>query len=52
LWSYPGYSAGSGWNVSWLRDDQFERMAALLPGKAGDPGRTAAEKRMAVEAVP
>jgi len=26
----------------WLRDDQFERIAALLPGKASDPGRTAA----------
>ena len=35
----------------WLRDDQFERMAALLPGKAGDPGRTAADNRMFVEAV-
>ena len=35
----------------WLRDDQFERMAALLPGKAGYPGRTAADNRMFVEAV-
>ncbi|MCX9157495.1 IS5/IS1182 family transposase, partial [Niveibacterium sp. 24ML] len=24
----------------WLRDDQFERIAAQLPGKASDPGRT------------
>ncbi|MDI3465653.1 MAG: Transposase [Nitrospira sp.] len=24
-----------------LRDDQWKRIQALLPGKAGDPGRTA-----------
>ena len=35
----------------WMRDDQFERIAALLPGKAGDPGRTAADNRLFVEAV-
>jgi transposase len=35
----------------WLRDDQFGRIAALLPGKASDPGRTAADNRMFVEAV-
>ena len=35
----------------WLRDDQFDRIAALLPGKAGDPGRSAADNRMFVEAV-
>jgi len=35
----------------WLRDDQFERIAALLPGKASDPGRTAADNRLFVEAV-
>lgn len=35
----------------WLRDDQFERIASLLPGKASDPGRTAADNRMFVEAV-
>lgn len=34
-----------------LRDDQFERVAALLPGKASDPGRTAADNRLFVEAV-
>ncbi|MFZ3037097.1 MAG: IS5/IS1182 family transposase, partial [Rugosibacter sp.] len=28
-----------------MRDDQFERIAALLPGKASDPGRTAADNR-------
>ena len=36
---------------AWLRDDQFERIAALLPGKASDPGRTAADNRLFVEAV-
>lgn len=35
----------------WLRDDQFERIEALLPGKASDPGRTAANNRLFVEAV-
>ncbi len=35
----------------WLRDDQFDRLAALLPGKAGDPGRSAADNRMFIEAV-
>jgi len=34
-----------------LRDDQFERIAALLPGKASDPGRTVADNRLFVEAV-
>lgn len=34
-----------------LRDDQWERLAALVPGKAGDPGRTGANNRMFVEAV-
>jgi transposase len=35
----------------WLRDDQFERIAALLPGKVTDPGRTATNNRLFVEAV-
>lgn len=35
----------------WLRDGQFERIAALLLGKASDPGRTAANNRLFVEAV-
>lgn len=35
----------------WLRDDQFERIAALLPGKSGDPGRTGRDNRLFVEAV-
>lgn len=35
----------------WLRDDQFARIEALLPGKHSDPGRTAANNRLFVEAV-
>jgi len=35
----------------WLRDDQFDRIEALLPGKRSDPGRTAANNRLFVEAV-
>jgi hypothetical protein len=31
--------------------DQYERIALLLPGKAGDRGRTAADNREFVEAV-
>ena len=34
-----------------LRDDQFERIAAWLPGNVGDPGRTAVDNRLFVEAV-
>lgn len=34
-----------------LRDDQWERIAGLLPGKASDPGRTAANNRLFVEAI-
>jgi transposase len=34
-----------------LRDDQWERIAPELPGKAGDPGATARDNRMFVEAV-
>jgi transposase len=33
------------------RDDQWERLAHLLPGKPGDRGRTAADNRLFVEAV-
>jgi transposase len=29
-----------------LGDAQWERVAPLLPGKAGDPGRTAADIRL------
>lgn len=35
----------------WLRDDQFERLTALLPSKLSDPGRTAVNNRLFVEAV-
>ncbi len=35
----------------WLRDDQYERIADLLPGKLSDPGRTARDNRLFVEAV-
>lgn len=34
-----------------LRDDQWERIFHLLPGKPGDCGRTAADNRLFVEAV-
>ena len=34
-----------------LDDAQWERVAPLLPGKAGDPGRTGADNRLFLEAV-
>jgi transposase len=34
-----------------LRDDQWERIKDLLPGKAGDCGVTASNNRLFVEAV-
>ena len=34
-----------------LSDTQFEKIAPLLPGKSSDPGRTAADNRLFVEAV-
>ena len=34
-----------------LSDAQWERVAPLLPGKAGDPGRSAADNRLFLEAV-
>jgi transposase len=34
-----------------LRDDQWERIAHLLPGKPGERGRSAADNRLFVEAV-
>ena len=36
---------------SLLSDAQWERIAALLPGKPGDPGRSGADNRRFVEAV-
>ena len=34
-----------------LRDDQWERIENLVPGKASDPGVTAKDNRLFVEAV-
>ena len=34
-----------------LRDDQWERIAHMLPGKPGDRGRSAGDNRWFVEAV-
>jgi len=34
-----------------LTDAQWQRIADLLPGKASDPGRTAADNRLFVNAV-
>jgi transposase len=34
-----------------LTDAQWQRIAALLPGKASDPGRTAADNRLFVNGV-
>ena len=34
-----------------LTEAQWQRIAALLPGKAGDPGRTAADNRRFVDGV-
>jgi transposase len=34
-----------------LREDQWERIKDMLPGKASDPGRTGSDNRRFVEAV-
>ena len=34
-----------------LRDDQWARIEGMLPGKKGDPGGTARDNRLFVEAV-
>jgi transposase len=34
-----------------LSDEQWERVAPLLPGKPGDPGRSGADNRLFLEAV-
>lgn len=34
-----------------LRDKQWQRIAPLLPGKKGDPGRSGEDNRLFVEAV-
>lgn len=33
----------------WLRDDQWQRLEPMLPGKASDPGRTVAAGAIAPE---
>ncbi len=38
-------------NRKMLRDDQWARIEHILPGKAGDPGCTARDNRVFVEAV-
>ena len=35
----------------WLRNDQWARIEDMLPGKAGDPGRSGRDNRLFVEAV-
>lgn len=35
----------------WLRDDQWQRIEQMLPGKVGDPGRSGQDNRLFVEAV-
>ena len=34
-----------------LRDDQWDRVQQMLPGKSGDPGRTGQDNRLFLEAV-
>ena len=34
-----------------LEDQQWDRIASVLPGKVGDPGRTAADNRLFVNGV-
>jgi transposase len=34
-----------------LNDAQWERIAPLLPGKEGDPGRSGADNRLFIEGV-
>ena len=41
----------SALSCSVLKNDQWQRIAPLLPGKAGDPGRSAANNRLFLEAV-
>ena len=38
-------------NRKLLRNDQWEGIKDLLPGKKGDPGKTGADKRLLIEAV-
>jgi transposase len=52
LW-YKGIPQGGSVEMGrkLLRDDQWERIRDILPGKAGDPGVTAKDNRLFVEAV-
>jgi hypothetical protein len=48
-----GTNSSSAWlgvNAG-LRDEQWERVAPLLPGKVGDPGRSGEDNRRFLEAV-
>ena len=38
-------------NRKLLRNDQWEGIKDLLPGKKGDPGKTGGDKRLFIEAV-
>lgn len=38
-------------NRDLLNDEQWERIAPLLPGKEGDPGRTADDNRRFLETL-
>ena len=38
-------------NRKLLRNDQWEGIKDLLPGKEGDPGKTGGDKRLLIEAV-
>ncbi|HIC00752.1 TPA: transposase, partial [Candidatus Poribacteria bacterium] len=38
-------------NRKLLRNDQWEGIKDLLPGKEGDPGKTGGDKRLFIEAV-
>ena len=35
----------------WLRNDQWQRLEPMLPGKAADPGRSGENNRLFIEAV-
>jgi transposase len=49
-----GFKVGKrrlGLDRSVLSDEQWARVAPLLPGKSGDPGRSGADNRLFVEAI-
>jgi hypothetical protein len=43
--------AGAFGDLPNAREPQWERIAGALPGKVGDPGATASDNRLFVEAV-